>query len=220
MTTGLPLHPQIVSDLPDPADSKETECHDHLRKESCLLPEKAQWLLQRIVESFHRLDEAHHARAYADFLRRRGDVEVKEGRDVSEGMTGQPETELAGLDRYVRDPRETQLLSKVREGMRVIDANGEELGKVELVKMGDPEAVSVRPVAVQDCLGLREALGGGAEPHVPEPFFSHLLRLGFVKIDGRGWIDTDYYVTPDMIQSISGNTVSLKKTRDHVITEI
>ncbi len=53
-----------------------------------------------------------------------------------------------------------------------------------------------------------------------EPFFSHLLRLGFVKIDGRGWIETDYYVTPDMIQSVSDDTVTLNVPKDRVITEI
>ena len=130
------------------------------------------------------------------------------------------ETPVADLDLYVHTPPETEVLSQVREGMRVVDVNGEELGKVESVQFGDPEAVTVSPIVLQDRIGLRATYVKGPEPHVPEPFLSHLLRLGFVKIDGRGWIDTDYYVTPDMIQSISGNTVSLKASRDQVITEI
>jgi len=124
------------------------------------------------------------------------------------------------LDLYVREPAQNQLLSRVHEGMRVEDANGEDLGTVESILFGDPDAVTVSPIVLQDRIGLREAFLGGAEPHVPEPFFSHLLRLGFVKIDGRGWIDTDYYVTPDMIASVYDNTVRLKVPRDHVITEI
>jgi hypothetical protein len=124
------------------------------------------------------------------------------------------------LTLYVHDSPETQRLSQIWPGMRVIDANGEEVGKVEFIQMGDPEAVTVSPIVLQDRLGLREAFLGGTEPHVPEPFFSHLLRVGFVKIDGRGWIDTDYYVTPDMIQEVSGDTVKLNTAKDRIITEI
>jgi hypothetical protein len=127
---------------------------------------------------------------------------------------------VADLDLYVDNPPETEVLSQVREGMRVVDVNGEELGKVESVQFGDPEGVTVSPIVLQDRIGLRAAFFDGPEPHVPEPFFSHLLRLGFAKIDGRGWIDTDYYVTPDMIQSVSGNTVKLKAPKERVITEI
>jgi hypothetical protein len=104
--------------------------------------------------------------------------------------------------------------------MRVVDANGEALGKVEFVQFGDPDAVTVSRLVLQDRIGLREAFLGGSEPHVPEPYFSHLLRLGYVKIDGRGWIDSDYYVTPDMIHAVSGNTVTLRVPKDRVLTEI
>jgi hypothetical protein len=124
------------------------------------------------------------------------------------------------LDLYMREPPEIQLLGQIREGMRVVDANGEEVGKIEIIQMGDPDAVTVSPIVLQDRLGLREAFLRGTEPHVPEPFFSHLLRVGFVKIDGRGWIDTDYYVTPDMIQEVAGDTVKLNTAKDRIITEI
>jgi hypothetical protein len=140
--------------------------------------------------------------------------------DHSEGGIGQTETALADFDLYVNNPPEVQILTHVHKGMRVVDENGEVLGKVEKVQFGDPEAVTVSPIVLQERLGLREAFLDGPEPHVPEPFFSHLLRLGFVKIDGRGWIDTDYYVTPDMIQSVSGDTVTLKVPKGRVITEI
>ena len=39
-------------------------------------------------------------------------------------------------------------------------------------------------------------------------------------IDGPGWIDTDYYVTPDMVKSVFGDTVTLKVPKGRVITEI
>ena len=140
--------------------------------------------------------------------------------DHGEGAIDRTEATVADLDPYLRDSPEVQIPVQVRKGMRVVDANGEALGKVEFVQFGDPDAVTVSPIVLQDRIGLREEYLDGAEPHVPEPFFSHLLRLGYVKIDGRGWIDTDYYVTPEMIQSVSGNTVTLKLPKDRVITEI
>ena len=139
---------------------------------------------------------------------------------ASEGTGIRSTSAVADLDHYLYDPPETRLLRLVREGMVVVDGNGEKIGKVEHVQMGDPEAVTVSPVVLQDRLGLREAFLDGAEPHVPEPFFSHLLRVGYAKIDGRGWIDTDYSVTPDMIQGVSDNIVSLKAVQDQIITEI
>jgi len=136
------------------------------------------------------------------------------------GRIGQRDTGFTDLGLYLNNPPEVEILALVREGMQVVDKNGEALGRVKLVQFGDPEAVTVSPIVLQDRIGLREAFLDGVEPHVPEPFFSHLLRLGFVKVDGRGWIDTDYYVTPDMIQSVSGETVKLKVPKGSIITEI
>jgi hypothetical protein len=140
--------------------------------------------------------------------------------NVPQGTRAMTERPVSDLDLYIHTPPETEVLSQIREGMRVVDVNGEELGKVEAVQFGDPEAVTVSPIVLHDRIGLLAAVFDGPEPHVAEPFFSHLLRVGFVKIDGRGWIDTDYYVTPDMVKSVSGNTVMLKAPKDRVITEL
>ena len=98
--------------------------------------------------------------------------------DHSEGRIGQPETALADLDLYINNPPEVQILAHVHKGMGVVHENGEALGKVERVQFGDPEAVTGSPSVIQERLGLREVFLDGPEPHVPEPFFSHLLRLG------------------------------------------
>jgi hypothetical protein len=98
--------------------------------------------------------------------------------DHGEGRIGQTETALADLDLYINNPPEVQILTHVHKGMRVVDANGEVLGKVEKVQFGDPEAVTVSPIVLEERLGLREAFLDGPEPHVPEPFFSHLSTAG------------------------------------------
>jgi hypothetical protein len=119
----------------------------------------------------------------------------------------------------VGDSAASEIINQVQHGMRVLDVNGEEMGKVEDVKMGDPRAATVGP-AVEADPGLIEAFFGGGEPDVPEPLRSRLLRFGYVKIDGKGWIDTDRYVTADLIGSISGDTVSLTVDKDRVMSEM
>ncbi len=112
-----------------------------------------------------------------------------------------------------------QLINQVREGMRVLDASGEEIGSVEYVRMGDPTAVTVGAEAPSEggfLQGLAEAFGAGAEPAVPEPLRSRLLRAGFIKIDGKGWVDTDRYVMASMIASVASDTVRLNANRNEM----
>jgi len=112
-----------------------------------------------------------------------------------------------------------QLIDQVREGMRVLDATGEEVGTVEYVSMGDPAAVTVGADAPPEggfLQGLAEAFGAGTEPAVPEPLRSRLLRAGFIKIDGKGWIDTDRYVMASMITSVASDTVRLNANRNEM----
>lgn len=125
---------------------------------------------------------------------------------------------------------------QAREGMKVVDANGEELGKIEFVKMGDSAAATVDDrgdetaadaVVVAAPLGgagstagagivggLGGVFGGGAEPDIEEPMRSELLRDGFIKVDGKGWFDTDHYARADQIAAVTGDTVRLAVGRD------
>jgi hypothetical protein len=111
------------------------------------------------------------------------------------------------------------IMAQVREGMRVVDAAGDELGKVEYVKIGDPEAATVAEDMPTDRGIVRdviEAFRDQDEPKVPEPLRSRLMRQGFIKIDGKGWIDTDRYVAADGISRVAGDTVTLLVTKDQI----
>jgi hypothetical protein len=115
------------------------------------------------------------------------------------------------------------LFAQIREGMRVVDADGKNVGKVELVSMGDPEAVTT---AGQEMAPTGGVLGDVAraltdfegEPDVPEPLRSQLVRTGYVKVDGPGWIDTDRYLTAEMIASVTADEVRLAAPRDALPT--
>jgi hypothetical protein len=117
----------------------------------------------------------------------------------------------------------TPPIERVREGMTVIDLNGEDLGKVEYVQMGDPEAVTTEGNDLPEpgLLG-RVAIafaGDEREPEVAEPLRSQLLRIGFIKVDGGGWFGDDRYVRSDQIASISGDTVRLSISKHRLAKE-
>jgi hypothetical protein len=87
---------------------------------------------------------------------------------------------------------------RVHEGMTVFDADGTEIGKVEFVRMGDPEAVTT--------VG-EEAPGG--EPRVAGEIRDRLLRIGFIKIDRKGFLRPDAYAAADEIDHVQDGTVHL-----------
>jgi len=108
-------------------------------------------------------------------------------------------------------------LAQIREGMTVVDANGDEIGKVSYVKMGDPEAMTTMG-EVMDTGGILGGFmqGDDDRPDVPDPFRSELIRDGFVRVDSKGFFGADRYLTPNTIGTVSGDTVTLTVTRDNI----
>ena len=114
-------------------------------------------------------------------------------------------------------------IEMVQEGMSVVDSAGEKVGKVEGVKMGDPEAATEQRNELRDTgfLGnIAEAIGGDErEPDVPGPLRARLLQSGYIKVDHGFLIETDRYVPADQIASVSGDTVHLRVPKDRLIKE-
>ncbi|TCO42465.1 hypothetical protein EV646_11387 [Kribbella antiqua] len=114
-------------------------------------------------------------------------------------------------------------ITKVREDMRVVDQTGTELGRVELVKMGDADAVTTAGQQGEHpeggLVGVLGRLIGGGEPDVPEPLAARLLRKGFVKVDSKGVLDRDIYVAADQIARVSGDDVHLNVSQQALIDE-
>ena len=116
------------------------------------------------------------------------------------------------------------LLGQISEGMKVVDASGDDLGKIGAIKMGDPGAATTAGEMMDTPGGTLGAigdavLGGGVDPDVEEPMRSELLRSGYIKIDGKGWFDTDRYVPADQVAGVSGDTVRLGVTKDQMTQE-
>ncbi|GAA1769285.1 hypothetical protein [Nonomuraea bangladeshensis] len=118
-------------------------------------------------------------------------------------------------------------ISQVHTGMKVVDRDGKEVGTVELVKMGDPQAATTDGQQID---GQQTGRGPGfvpvlsdvfshAEPDLPPVLAARLLRTGFVKVDGRGLFARDLYVAPEQVARIEDNVVHLSTDGDSLAKE-
>lgn len=111
-------------------------------------------------------------------------------------------------------------IDRVREGMTVMDRDGEKVGTVEDVRMGDPGAVTEAGNQREhpDFLGTIADVFTGEEhePDVPNPLRARLLRSGYLKIDGGFLVGKDRYVPADMIASVNEDVVRLHARKDEL----
>lgn len=120
------------------------------------------------------------------------------------------------------DPERNELLAQVKQGMTVIDADGDKVGTVEFVKMADLNDPDDTPGRRDENVGLLEpfldaddddgdlldALGV-TEDEVTE----RMRRSGYVKIDTAGLFADDTYVVPSQIAAVDEH-VHLKERKE------
>jgi len=112
----------------------------------------------------------------------------------------------------------------VEEGMKVFDRERHEIGKVEYVKFGDddpdtpeveaaaPNTLDARNPTLVDVIA--DAFG---DDDLPEEIRDRLLQQGFVRIDANGIFAADRYVTPEQIDSVSGEGLMLNVSKDELV---
>lgn len=112
-------------------------------------------------------------------------------------------------------------IEHVRDGMGVYAANGEHLGEVQYVDLGDPESATAEADGVQDVFryGAAAINDAAGEPQVPEPGRTRLRRSGFIKIDGPGLLDADCYAAAHDIASVDRDRVTLAIGKEHLLQE-
>jgi hypothetical protein len=113
-------------------------------------------------------------------------------------------------------------IAAVRTGMRVLDSTGREIGTVEDVKIGDPRGLTPeRQVAGETESFLDHVVESvsGPEPDVPPALAAKLIRLGYVKVDGKELVDRDRYVAADEIADVTEDMVHLSVPRNRLATE-
>ena len=116
-------------------------------------------------------------------------------------------------------------LKFIEEGMKVFDRERHEIGKVEYVQFGDddPDTLEVE-AAAPNTLDRRDrtlvddiAMAFTDGDNLPEEIRQRLLEQGFVRIDANGIFAADRYVTPEQIDSVSGDGLMLNVTKDELV---
>lgn len=114
------------------------------------------------------------------------------------------------------NPEGTRILENVREGMKVNDANGEEVGTVNFVHFADPEAVTTESDrgagegGGDADVGLLDVFEGGEDSGATE----RQRQTGYIRIDSKGLFSGDTYVGAENVTGVSGDEVSLSVTKD------
>lgn len=117
---------------------------------------------------------------------------------------------------------QTEALTHVRNGMRVVDSAGQAVGIVDFIKMGNPTAATTRGSTVPgdtSIIGMAYDEVFGDELDLPAAKRSQLLRYGYIKVDGSGLDDSDGYVRGDKVWDVSGETVRLRISKHQLLTE-
>lgn len=117
------------------------------------------------------------------------------------------------------------VLRNVREGMKVVDARRNEIGKVEFVQYGndDPATPDIEAETTQ---GMEDGREPGLLDVIADAFRTdevapevqeRLLMQGFVRIDADGLFAADRYVLPDQIGGVSGDELVLNVSKDELL---
>lgn len=106
----------------------------------------------------------------------------------------------------------------VTEGMTVVDVDGETVGTVEAVRMGDAGAVTAagqgrEDAGLDDPMSLLAKAFGTGSP-LDEHTQERLLRIGYLRIDAKGVFARDRYVEAGEIADVVDGEVRLSVPKD------
>lgn len=129
------------------------------------------------------------------------------------------------IDPGSEDPRRNDLLAQIKEGMDVVDVDGDKVGSVRFVHMADindadnvgaegqdPNQgfLDLVPDDSGDGGGLLDAIGLG------DRVTERMERSGYVRIDASGLFSGQKYVQPNQIGGVEGDTVRLTIDKDQI----
>ena len=111
-----------------------------------------------------------------------------------------------------RGTQQQGVISRITTGMRVIDSTGVEIGTVDLVQRGDPNAVTVQgPPTADPGSSLDELIESTAveEPDVPADLAARLLHSGYLKVSTDLARTGAVYVLAERIAAVTDDEVRL-----------
>lgn len=118
------------------------------------------------------------------------------------------------------------ILDQVREGMKVCDNAGNEIGSVrevflgavsdEVNERGGGPATANAPETRDETVIDYVARAFADEP-MPDVLRDRLLRHGFIRIDTHGLFASDRFALPDQIEAVSEDCIQLRLSKDELI---
>jgi hypothetical protein len=129
-----------------------------------------------------------------------------------------------GISPGSEDPRRDDLLATIKNGMKVVDMDGDKVGKVTFVRMADLNDPDDTPNRDTDP-GLLAAVDNDFDDQDTlldvfegeDDVTERMRRTGYVKIDAAGFFTGDKYVEPAQIASVEGDTVRLAIDKDDIV---
>jgi hypothetical protein len=126
-----------------------------------------------------------------------------------------------------RSGSEDSVLTHVKEGMKVFDRSGDQVGEVDMVhfgEVGDTQA-ALGTGPAEPAEDVNDRLGEGTFVDIASNLFgpddtmeetvrNRLLQHGFVRVDVSGIFTGDRYVMPEQIASVSNDEVHLSISKD------
>ncbi|MHA7288730.1 hypothetical protein ACX80V_03640 [Arthrobacter sp. MDT3-24] len=105
------------------------------------------------------------------------------------------------------------VIEQVREGMHVVAPDGKKIGKVQDLKMGDPEAVTADGQTDPETGGIVGATidDFAASSKLPRHTAERLLRIGYVKVSRSGLFAGHAFLASDELDRVEGGTLWLKE---------
>lgn len=119
----------------------------------------------------------------------------------------------------------TEELTRIEEGMTVIDVNGDKVGTVEFVRFGDEDYTQPGPETSEVYYATEredtfiDIVAQVFDPHeidaMPKELQERMYRHGFLKVD-PGLFHRDRYVLLDNVNSVMDSEVHLSITKDEL----
>lgn len=120
-----------------------------------------------------------------------------------------------------------RVLNQIHEGMRVVDVNGDEVGKVRVVYLGGMSSEIIEAqgsqatspaVNVSGNDTFIESIAEAFAPNtVPQELAERLLRNGYVLMDADGLFAADRFILPEQISGVRDGKVWISSSKDGLV---
>ncbi len=102
------------------------------------------------------------------------------------------------------------VMSMIREGMDVVSVNGDDVGTVKSVKIGNPDAITAEGQTGEENDSLISTVmrAFAGDDNMDDERRERLLRMGYIEVEGAG-LSRDFYVAADRIDRTDGQKVYL-----------